>query len=177
MIKNIRLLFFALSFFVLSCSNDDSSYEYEPQISISGEIQINIGSEMFTLSLYDNKAAQDFRAMLPLSLNMNELNGNEKYYDLPSSLPTSLVRPSTIHNGDLMLYGNRTLVLFYKSFSNSYNYSRIGRVNNPLMLENALGEGNVTVRFEEITSVAQYTQYYSDNKETSGNVSQTVTAN
>ena len=45
MIKNIRLLFFALSFFVLSCSNDDSSYEYEPQISISGEIQINIGSE------------------------------------------------------------------------------------------------------------------------------------
>ena len=45
------------------------------------------------------------------------------------------------------------------------------------MLENALGEGNVTVRFEEITSVAQYTQYYSDNKETSGNVSQTVTAN
>lgn len=76
-----------------------------------------------------------------------------------------------------MNYPKRAILLLNKSFSNSYNYSRIGRVNNPLMLENALGEGNVTVRFEEITSVAQYTQYYSDNKETSGNVSQTVTAN
>jgi len=38
--------------------------------------------------------------MLPVTINMIELNGNEKYYDLPNSLPTNSSNPSTIKNGD-----------------------------------------------------------------------------
>ena len=80
---------------------------------------------------------------------MNELNGNEKYYNLASSLPTASYRPGTINAGDLMLYGSSCVVLFYETFSSGYSYTRIGALDNPDRLAQVLGNGNVTVRFEE----------------------------
>jgi hypothetical protein len=83
--------------------------------------------------------------MLPLTINMTELHGNEKYYDLPKSLPTNSSNPGTIKNGDLMLYGSKTLVLFYKTFSTSYRYTKLGSIDDVTGLASALGSGNVTV--------------------------------
>ena len=78
---------------------------------------------------------------------MKELNGNEKYFDLPSNLPSNASNPGTIQPGDLMLYGSNTLVLFYKSFSTTYNYTPMGRIDDASGLTAALDSGNVTVTF------------------------------
>lgn len=86
--------------------------------------------------------------MLPLEVNMIELNNNEKYCDLPNSLPTNSSNPQIIKSGDLMLYGSKTLVLFYKSFSTSYSYTKLGVIDDATGLEEALGKGNVIVKFE-----------------------------
>lgn len=108
-------------------------------------ITIKAGNQTFTATLTDNPTAEAFRAMLPLKLNMTELNDNEKYVDLNKSLPTNAIRPSSIQAGDLMLYGSRTLVLFYKSFSTNYTYTRIGQVTDPSGLAKALGHGDIEV--------------------------------
>jgi len=79
---------------------------------------------------------------------MVELNGNEKYVDLSRNLPTNAANPGTIQNGDLMLYGSATLVLFYKTFSTSYSYTKLGRIDDVTGLVAALGTGNVIVSFE-----------------------------
>jgi len=79
---------------------------------------------------------------------MTELNNNEKYYDLPTNLPTNASVGGNIKVGDLMLYGNNTLVLFYESFDTSYSYTKLGYVDNPTGLAAALGNGNVVVKFE-----------------------------
>lgn len=112
------------------------------------KMRIKIGSSSFSATLYDNETAMAFKALLPLTVNMVELNGNEKYVDLPDRLPTNASNPGRIQNGDLMLYGSSTLVLFYKSFSTSYNYTRLGRINDTTGLAAAAGSGNVTVTFE-----------------------------
>ncbi len=112
-------------------------------------INIIIGSKTFTATLADSETSEAFAALLPLTVMMNELNGNEKYHYLNSSLPTAAYQPGTIHSGDLMLYGNNCLVLFYETFNTSYSYTRLGAIDNPSGLAEALGVGNMSVRFEK----------------------------
>lgn len=112
------------------------------------KLKIKIGSSLFKATLQNNTSTSAFKKLLPMTITMSDLNNNEKYYDLSGSLPTDSSNPGTIHNGDLMLYGSRTLVLFYKSFSTSYSYTRLGKVDNTTDLASALGSGSVTVTFE-----------------------------
>ncbi len=109
---------------------------------------LKIGNSTFTATLADNATAQAFAAMLPMNLSMSELNNNEKYVYLDQSLPAQASSPGTIQTGDIMLYGSSCVVLFYKTFSTSYSYTRIGRVDNPDGLAAAVGSGSVTVLFE-----------------------------
>lgn len=132
-----------------SCNKEDDKPIIENNTPmVNGKIKITVGSKTFAATLLDNNSAKAFKEMLPMTINMIELNNNEKYYDLPNSLPTNSSNPQTIKNGDLMLYGSKTLVLFYKTFSTSYSYTKLGVIDDVTGLTTALGSGNVTVTFE-----------------------------
>jgi hypothetical protein len=113
---------------------------------------MTVGERRFAITLTDNEAARAFAALLPLTLDMSELNGNEKHAELPRALPAKESRPGTIRNGDLMLYGTDTLVVFYSTFDSSYSYTRLGRVDNPADLAPALGRHSVRVVFSKDAS-------------------------
>ena len=110
---------------------------------------MTVGERRFAITLTDNAAARAFAELLPLTLDMAELNGNEKTVSLPKALPTNASRPGTIRNGDLMLYGSNTLVIFYLTFDSSYSYTRLGRVDDPAGLAQALGPRGVRVVFSQ----------------------------
>ncbi|MEO6731128.1 MAG: cyclophilin-like fold protein [Ferruginibacter sp.] len=112
------------------------------------KMKITIGTNIFTATLYNNATAAAFKAKLPMTINMTELNGNEKFVDFSDGLPANASNPGSIQAGDLMMYGSRTLVFFYVAFSTSYSYTRLGRIDNPSGLATVLGTGNVTVKFE-----------------------------
>ena len=111
------------------------------------DISVKAGSKTFKVRLADNETAIAFRSRLPMTLKMKELNGNEKFQDLSKALPQNAINPGKIEKGDLMLYGSRTVVLFYKTFTTSYAYTRIGNVTNPSHLVDVLGSGDVEVTF------------------------------
>ncbi|QVW26846.1 hypothetical protein KJF94_09370 [Pseudomonas hormoni] len=108
---------------------------------------MTVGQQRFGISLEDNPTTRELVTRLPLSLDMTELHSNEKYATLDHPLPTQAYRPGTIHNGDLLLYGTDTLVVFYQTFTSSYSYSRLGRIDNPAGLAKALGRDDVRVTF------------------------------
>ncbi len=112
------------------------------------QMTVTIGQKAFTATLEDNATANAFKAMLPLKLNMKDLNANEKVISLPAKLPTRDANPGQIKAGDLMIWTSRSLVLFYKSFPTSYSYTRLGRFDDPTGLAAAVGAENVTIAFE-----------------------------
>ncbi|MBR3482810.1 MAG: hypothetical protein IKH45_08045 [Neisseriaceae bacterium] len=114
-------------------------------------IKITVNQHKFSARLNSQTAAQEFFALLPLELEMTELNGNEKYHQFNGQKFTtqSKIIPQ-IENGDLMIFGNNYLVIFYKNFTqNNYAYTPIGKIDNPKDLANALGRGNVKVKIEK----------------------------
>lgn len=149
------LVLCAFSLFGSCASSDKNSAAPGPKIysndnadPTGNKMRIKVGNHTFVATLYDNATAAAFKAMLPMTLNMVELNRNEKYVDLSRDLPTNASNPGTIKTGDLMLYGSNTLVLFYKTFSTSYSYTKLGRIDDVEGLFDAVGSGNVTVIFE-----------------------------
>jgi hypothetical protein len=144
------LLFLAVSLIsCASCSKSTSGADNNNNANPTGnKMRLKIGNSTFTATLFNNATVTALKSRLPMTVNMIELNGNEKYFDLPQSLPTNASNPGTVQNGDLMLYGANTLVLFYKTFSTSYSYTRLGRIDDVTGLVAALGSGNVSVTFE-----------------------------
>ncbi len=116
---------------------------------LSMKINLTINGNNFTATLEDNETTRELLNRLPLELNMSELNGNEKYYYFDDSLPTNSYRPGSINTGDIMLYGNDCLVIFYESFNTTYSYTRIGRIDNANNLDKVVGSGSVNVRISK----------------------------
>ena len=108
-------------------------------------MKVIINGKEYIASLEDNETTKSFINLLPQELNMNELNGNEKYIYLDTTLPSNTTNYETIKAGDIMLYGNNCLVIFYKTFDTSYSYTKIGHIDN---LED-LGDNSVLVKFEK----------------------------
>ena len=78
---------------------------------------------------------------------MPDLNGNEKHARLPKALPAHATRPGTIRNGDLMLWGTDTLVVFYLTFHSPCSYTRLGRIEDAAALPQVPGSGQARVTF------------------------------
>ncbi len=113
------------------------------------KINCLIKERNFEIELADSAAGKAFLDLLPLSLSMQELNGNEKYRYLDATLPSDPKNPGAIEEGDFMLFGDSCIVLFYKSFSTSYSYTRLGKLCNLEGYQEALGAGDVQVTFSK----------------------------
>ncbi|WP_338578944.1 cyclophilin-like fold protein [Pseudomonas sp. ML2-2023-6] len=118
-------------------------------ITEKSRMWMTVGEQRFAITLADNAAARTFVTLLPLTLEMSDLNSNEKYASLPGALPANASKPGTIHAGDLMLYGTDTLVVFYSTFESTYAYTRLGRVDDNASLAQVLGRRAVNVMFSQ----------------------------
>lgn len=61
---------------------------------------LTVGERRFAITVTDNAAARAFAAQLPLTLDMSELNGNEKHAELPQALPADASRSGTMVAAD-----------------------------------------------------------------------------
>lgn len=84
--KHLLIMFLPL-LTLFSCSKDDGVLESEPPTESGKSFQIIVGSTTFSGSFYATEAAETFQAALPLTVNMSDMNDNEKHCELPQSLP------------------------------------------------------------------------------------------
>lgn len=110
-------------------------------------MRLTILGATFDVELEDNATVDKLVELLPMTLSMSELNGNEKYYYLNQSLPSDAKRVGEIRAGDIMLWGDDCLVIFYQSFTTNYSYTKIGHIQDATKLEDIVGRGNVLVEW------------------------------
>ena len=138
--KKFFVMIFAAALIFAGCGE---SAEVEEAAPMKNSVTIQVNGKNFSATLEDNPSAKKFAALFPLEIEMIELHGNEKYFYLDENLPSNAVRVGQIRAGDLMLFGSNCVVIFYKDFTTSYNYTRLGKLDNPADLEKVLGGGNV----------------------------------
>ena len=116
--------------------------------NILGEDQyyIKIKDTEYQIELDQSETANQIKSKFPLTISMINLHGNEVYYNFDGqSFPTNQQSVGNINQGDIYLYQTNCLVLFYKTFSTTYRYTKIGKVINPEGLDTLIGSGNVEV--------------------------------
>lgn len=111
-------------------------------------IIITIKNKKYEAILYDNSTTKELIKKFPITITMSDLNRNEKYYNFSKSFSTSSENVANINKGDIMLFGDNCLVIFYKSFSTRYRYTKLGYIKNLEDLENSLGKGDISITFE-----------------------------
>lgn len=114
------------------------------------KLKVTIGNKEFTATLNDSEASKEFVKMLPMTIDMRDHGGFEKTTSLSQNLPGRAANPGMIEVGDIMVWSGSSLVLFYSAHRTSYSYIKLGKINNPSGLQNAVGKGSIKVRYEWI---------------------------
>ena len=112
-------------------------------------VYIKINNNVLNIELEDNSATIELKERLKngdIILITHDYGGFEKVGDLGFSLPREDTNITT-SAGDIVLYQGNQISLFYNS--NSWNYTRLGEIQNVSSgeLKNILGNGDVTLTF------------------------------
>ena len=108
---------------------------------------LNVNGHSLTVELADNSSAEALLALLkegPVTYEANDYGDFEKVGDVELPLPQNNEQITT-QAGDIVLYNGNSICIFYGS--NSWSYTRLGRIQNvsPSELKDILGEGNVKI--------------------------------
>ena len=116
---------------------------YIKTIVRSNIIKLKVNSHVLNVKLEDNSAAKalmDKLKMGDVTIHAEDYGGFEKVGDLGFSLPRS-DKYITTSVGDIVLYDGNEISLFYNS--NSWSYTKLGKVQNIKDLKKILGNGDV----------------------------------
>ena len=64
-------------------NNPDDNDDNNDDTPVSNNLKITIGPVSFNATLENNETAKAFKRLLPMTVDMSELHGNEKYYSAP----------------------------------------------------------------------------------------------
>ena len=80
------------------------------------KIKLTIKDRVLTATLQDNKTAQDFVSLLPLTLTMNDLFGREKFGHLPRAISEGGERTHNYEVGQIVYWSpGPDVAIFYRN--------------------------------------------------------------
>ena len=111
-----------------------------------GAFELVVGENVFPGHLADTEAGTELASRLPLTLEMAELSGNEKYCYTHEEFPGDEETPGELHAGEIWIYSDTCVVLFYKDHANSgYSYKFAGSLDDATGLGDAVGTDGIEI--------------------------------
>ena len=112
------------------------------------KITLSFNDRTYTATLADNSSAKAFAALLkdgPLTVSTRDYGNFEKVGSLGTELPRTDEQITTAP-GDIILYQGNQITVYYAQ--NTWNFTRLGRIDDPSGLREALGSGDVEITFQ-----------------------------
>ena len=125
----------------ISQSQDNSSSQEEPMLKIT------VGDQELLATFADNRSAEEFQDLLaqgPVTISMDDYGGFEKVGSLGTTLTRNDTRITT-QPGDVILYQGNQITIYYGT--NTWNFTRLAKINDSTDLQTKLGTGTVQVTF------------------------------
>lgn len=129
-----------------SATTPSQSTQVQPSQEESA-LKITVNGQELLATFEDNSSAREFQELLaqgPLTVEMADYGGFEKV----GALGTTLTRNDTqitTQPGDVILYQGNQITIYYGT--NSWNFTRLARIDDPSGLQEKLGDGTVSVTF------------------------------
>lgn len=129
-------------------SEQESSQPQDPPSSQEeSSLKITVGDQELLASFADNSSAEEFRDLLaqgPVTISMEDYGGFEKVGPLGTTLTRNDTQITT-EPGDVILYQGNQITIYYGT--NTWNFTRLAKINDPADLQTKLGTGTVQVTF------------------------------
>lgn len=136
----------------ISMNQDVEDFSMQQDIKLSdnaeqSDLKITVGESVFYATFEANSSAKEFQELLlqgPITIQMNDYGGFEKV----GSLGTEITRNDsqiTTEPGDIILYQGDQITIYYDT--NSWNFTRLAKINDPSDLKEKLGKGTIQVTF------------------------------
>jgi len=112
------------------------------------QITLSFNGHTYSAALADNSSAKAFAELLksgPLAVSTHDYGSFEKAGELGTELPRN-DEQITASAGDIILYQGSQITVYYAQ--NSWNFTRLGRIDDPSGLREALGDGDVEITFQ-----------------------------
>jgi len=110
-------------------------------------VTLSFNGHSYTATLEDNSSAAAFAALLeegPLTVSTHDYGSFEKVGPLGTSLPRNDSQITT-SPGDIILYQGDQITVYYAP--NTWSFTRLGHIDDPTGLQEALGDGDVEITF------------------------------
>ena len=120
---------------------DNSSSQEEPMLKIT------VGDQELLATFAENSSAEEFQELLsqgPVTISMEDYGGFEKVGPLGTTLTRNDTRITT-QPGDVILYQGNQITIYYGT--NTWNFTRLAKINDSTNLKAKLGAGTVQVTF------------------------------
>ena len=111
------------------------------------KIILSFNGQTYLATLADNPSAKAFAELLkngPLTVSTHDYGNFEKVGSLGTELPRTDEQITT-SPGDIILYQGNQITVYYAR--NTWSFTRLGRIDDPSGLREALGSGDVEITF------------------------------
>lgn len=133
-------------------ASDQKTVETQPSTETkpnqeASTLKITVGAYEWSATFENNSSAEGFQKLLsqgPLTIEMDDYGGFEKVGPLGTTLPCNDTRITT-EPGDVILYQGNQITIYYGT--NSWNFTRLAKIDDPSSLQEKLGDGTVSVMF------------------------------
>ena len=122
------------------------------EVTSTNKINVSFNGHIYPATLADNPSAEAFAELLkngPLTIAAHDYGSFEKVGALGTALPRSDEQITT-SPGDIILYQGNQLTVYYAQ--NAWSFTRLGRIDDPSGLREALGSGDVEITFQLASS-------------------------